>query len=362
MTSFDIFRATVEHQPHEKFFFHASFTSDLSHRVFEYFGVDSGKELFQMFDAPEIRGVGVNERSDLPEHDFTQYYHDLELPGGFNLDEHISGRGVLLMPGSMYHFTRRISPLRNATTLAEVEAFPLPKPENYAFDPAAMKLQAESAQADGFPVSCGTGHMYEEAWQIRGYEEFLMDMIAEPEIPDYILEQFCLKNIAIAEAAANAGVDLLNIADDVANQNSLMFSTELWRKFIKSKWARVIDAARAIKPDIEVWYHTDGNVEAIIPELIEIGITILNPVQPECMDVGQLKKKYGDKLVFDGTVGTQSTMPFGDADEVRRVIRERKKIIGADGALIISPTHTLEPEVPIENVEAFLDECRKPLY
>ena len=90
-----------------------------------------------------------------------------------------------------------------------------------------MKSQAESAHADGFAVSCGTGYMYEEAWQIRGYEEFLMDMIAEPEIPDYILEQFCLKNIAIAEAAATAGVDLLNIADDLANQNALMFSTEL---------------------------------------------------------------------------------------------------------------------------------------
>ena len=358
MTALDIFRATVEHRHHTETLFHASFTPDLAPRVSEHFGVESIEDLFERIGVPEWVEVVVPKRPDPVNHDFTQYYLDIVLPKGVDLASHIDIRGVLRVPGSSYHFTRSVGPLRNATTLDEVERFPLPSPEDYRFDPDGMRTAVDSAHAAGKPVSCSTGHMYEEAWQIRGYEEFLIDMIAEPDIPAYLLEQYCIKNIAIAETAAKAGVDLLKIADDVANQNSLMFSIDLWRKFIKSRWARVIDAARAIKPDIEVWYHTDGNALEILPELIEIGITILNPVQPECMNVNQVKREYGDRLVFDGTIGTQSTMPFGTPNEVRRVIQERKRVVGADGALIISPTHVLEPEVPLENIEAFFDECR----
>jgi uroporphyrinogen decarboxylase len=116
---------------------------------------------------------------------------------------------------------------------------------------------------------------------------------------------------------------------------------------------------RSINPDIQIWYHSDGNITDIIPELIDIGVTILNPLQPECLDIHKLKQEYGKHLVFDGTVGTQTTMPFGTPDEVRRVIRERKEKLGQDGALILSPTHVLEPEVPIENILAFVEACRE---
>jgi uroporphyrinogen decarboxylase len=122
----------------------------------------------------------------------------------------------------------------------------------------------------------------------------------------------------------------------------------------------VYEAARRIKPDIEIWYHSDGNITDIIPELIDIGVTILNPVQPECMDIHEIKRRYGDKLVLDGTIGTQTTMPFGTTDEVRRTVRSRVRDLGRDGALILSPTHVLEPEVPVENVMAFLETSREP--
>jgi uroporphyrinogen decarboxylase len=132
----------------------------------------------------------------------------------------------------------------------------------------------------------------------------------------------------------------------------------MWREFMKKRWARVYEAARRIKPDIQIWYHSDGNIEPIIPELIDIGVTILNPVQPECVDLARVKKRFGDRLVLDGTIGTQTTMPFGTPDDVRSVIAERKRELGSDGALIISPTHVLEPEVPIDNVMAFVEAAR----
>ena len=128
---------------------------------------------------------------------------------------------------------------------------------------------------------------------------------------------------------------------------------------MKSRWAQVYAAAREIKPDIQIWYHSDGNIWDIIPELIEIGVTILNPVQPECIDPVKVKETYGDKIAIDGTIGTQSTMPFGTPDDVRAVIKERAETVGNDGALIISPTHVLEPEVPIENIKAFFETSRE---
>ena len=138
--------------------------------------------------------------------------------------------------------------------------------------------------------------------------------------------------MAIATAAARAGVDYLTTGDDVANQQAMMFSVPTWRKLIKSRWAAVYAAARAIKPDIQIWYHSDGNIESIVPELIEIGVTILNPVQPECLDLVKLKKLYGRQVVFDGAIGTQTTMPFGTVEDVRRTVREAKKNLGGDGA------------------------------
>jgi uroporphyrinogen-III decarboxylase len=102
-----------------------------------------------------------------------------------------------------------------------------------------------------------------------------------------------------------------------------------------------------------------GDITSIIPDLIEIGVTILNPLQPECLNLKKLKKEFGAHLVFEGSIGTQSTMPFGTSDEIKRVIRERKKTLGYDGALIIAPTHILEPEVSLENIEAFVEACRE---
>ena len=123
---------------------------------------------------------------------------------------------------------------------------------------------------------------------------------------------------------------------------------------LKPRVAEVISAVKSIKPDMLVYFHTDGKVEAIIPDFIEIELDILNPVQPECMDPADIKRRYGDSLAFWGTIGTQTTMPFGTPDEVRRVVKERIETVGPEG-LLLAPTHVLEPEVPWENIVAFVE-------
>lgn len=351
MTQLELFRLTCAHEPHEAVLFYANFTPEAKKAITKHLGLENDTDIREKTGMFNPAGVNLRNSGPLEKPDFSGYYEGVQQPEGSRIDS----IGVLHVPGSMYHFTHRISPLRNATTLAEVESFPFPDTSRATGE--HMKSEVDAAHARGKVAQLSVTHMYEESWQVRGYEEFLMDMHTNPEICEYVLDRFTERNIRRAEAAARAGVDLLRTGDDVANQQNMMFSVDHWRTFIKSRWAKVYSAARAIHPDIKIWYHSDGNIEAIIPELIEIGVDILNPVQPECMDLISLKKEYGDQLVFDGTIGTQTTMPFGTPEDVTKCVRERRQTLGKDGALILSPTHILEPEVPPENMVAFFDAC-----
>ena len=350
-TQLELFKATVNHEPHDQILSYAGFTTDLERRFREYAKIGKDENILDHYGMYRPLSVSMREPADLTPPDFSGYFEDVEMPEG----SYIDAKGTLHVPGSMHHFTHYVCPLRNAKTMSDIESFAYPNVDGYTDD--HMKDQVDKIHAEGRVAVSSLTHMYEDAWQIRGYEEFLVDIYERPEFCEYILDRIKDRNIRKAVAAAKAGVDFIHSGDDVANQNALMFSLDHWRLLMKSRWAEVYAAAKAIKPDIKIWYHSDGNIEEIVPELIEIGVDILNPVQPECMNVETLKQLYGKQLVFDGTIGTQTTMPFGTADDVRSVIRDRIATLGQDGALILSPTHVLEPEVPIENIMAFIEEA-----
>jgi uroporphyrinogen decarboxylase len=159
----------------------------------------------------------------------------------------------------------------------------------------------------------------------------------------------------MAVQSAQAGVDAIGTGDDVGTQRGMLMSPDTWRRWLKPRWAKVIAAAKAVKPDLLVTYHSDGDISTIIPELAEIGIDVLNPVQPECLDVAEVKRLYGDRLAFFGGMGIQTTMPFGTPEDVRAEVHRLIRILGAGGGFLIAPTHVLEPEVPWENIRAFFD-------
>ena len=142
-------------------------------------------------------------------------------------------------------------------------------------------------------------------------------------------------------------------------QDAMLISPALWRKWVKPRYASMIDAAKEINSDVIIWYHSDGRIEPIIPDLIEIGVQVLNPVQPEAMDPAHIKSLYGDKLAFWGTVSIQQTMPFGSPDDVRAEVKQRIETVGRGGGFILAPSHVLEPEVPWENVLAFVQAARE---
>ena len=112
---------------------------------------------------------------------------------------------------------------------------------------------------------------------------------------------------------------------------------------------------RAINPNIKIAYHSDGVIDPIIPDLIEIGLDVLNPIQPACMDPATLKERYGDKLCFWGTIDEQHTLPFGTPDDVRCEVRTRLDTIGEGGGLILGPTHHVQLDTPMENFRAMIE-------
>jgi uroporphyrinogen decarboxylase len=163
----------------------------------------------------------------------------------------------------------------------------------------------------------------------------------------------------MAEKYARSGVDILMLGDDVSTQLDMMISPGLWRELIKPRLTRIILSAKQINPDLLVFYHGDGNLQTIIPDLIETGVDILNPVQPECMDPAVIKKEYGQKLSFWGTIGTQTTLPFGTPEDVKEMVKKMIGSAGQGGGLLIAPTHTIEPDVPWENIEAFVSAVKE---
>ena len=137
-----------------------------------------------------------------------------------------------------------------------------------------------------------------------------------------------------------------------------MMSEQLYCRWIQPRLKKIIDECRKINPDVLVFYHTCGFVEPLIPRLIEAGIDVLNPIQSECMDFEEIYKKYGGQLSFHGTIGTQTVMPYGTPEEVKAEVWKNLDIAGSQGGLFVAPTHLLEPEVPWENVMAYVEACR----
>jgi uroporphyrinogen decarboxylase len=321
--------------------------------LFEKMKAHLGADPYSYFVTDQGGGAGLTPPPGFQFPDYGVFHPGRENgKDGFSID----GNGCGHLDGGFYHFTEYISPLRNAQSFEEIASYPIVS--NASWLDTDMKKACDEAHACGKHAHVFIGHMYENAWQVRGYEPFLTDLLTNREWAENILDRFRDNNMRSAIAAAKAGYDCIALGDDVANQNSLMFSPGMWREVMKPRWASVIAAARSIKPDAHFWYHSDGDVSVILDDLVEIGITILNPVQPECMNPLTIRKRFGKRLAFDGCVGTQTTFPFATPEEMRRtVLTLARELNGLNGGLMLAPTHVLEPEVPPENIIAFFKAC-----
>ncbi len=197
--------------------------------------------------------------------------------------------------------------------------------------------------------------IWEAGWGLRGYERLLSDLVTNPDLAEAILDIPYNYHLTAAKRLVEMGVDMVWIGDDVGTQRAMLMSPKHWRRFLKPRMASFIAALKAINPQVKVAYHTDGTVWPIIPELVEIGLDILNPVQPACMDPAELKRLYGDRLCFWGSIDEQDTLPFGTPEKVHHEVITRLKTIGQDGGLIMGPTHHIQLDTPLENFWAMVD-------
>jgi uroporphyrinogen decarboxylase len=340
----------VEHRRPDQVLYKAHFVDDLADRLRDHTGA---QDLNAHYGFATPWHIGLAAPEDYTPIDYSPFWEGQTLAEGTKFD----GNGVAMEPSGFYHFWGYVSPLRNAQSLEEIENYPLN--EFVGWDDSQMAKQVEECHAAGQISSCFVGHMYEEAWQVRGYEEFLMDTIERPEWAECILERFFQRNMRQAEAAAKAGVMFIQCGDDVANQNAMMFSKPTWESLIHSRWRQIWQRVHEINPDAQIWYHTDGNCISIVDDMVRDGLNILNPIQPEALDIDAVYAKHGKHLCFDGGMGTQSTMPWGTPDDVRKRVKELIDKYAQHGGMMISPTHILEPEVPLENIDAFADACRE---
>jgi uroporphyrinogen decarboxylase len=253
-------------------------------------------------------------------------------------------------------------PLAEARTLTDVKSFSFPnlleKRRHQHLKEKIQKIHSRGLAVVGLPPHMG-GEIFEAAQRLRGFKQLISDFFRNPALVVYLFQE--LANIASQSAAtlAVAGVDVICLDDDIGEPTRMMIGPDLWRRFLKGPLSRIICAARAENPAVQILYHSDGYIEPVIPDLIEIGVNAVNPVQPDVMDPIALKKRYGSKLAFWGTVGTASDWMYGTPNAIEREVKNRIKTIGGGGGLVIAPAYDLEPENKWENVLAFVKAVQK---
>ncbi|HAL61673.1 MAG TPA: hypothetical protein DCP08_04600, partial [Chloroflexi bacterium] len=204
--------------------------------------------------------------------------------------------------------------------------------------------------------------IFETAWALRGYEKTLMDLVINPDFVEKLLDIPFNYHLTAAKKLVEMGVDMIWVGDDMGTQERMLISPDTWRRFFKPRMATFISTLKSINPDVKVAYHSDGVIYPIIPDLIEIGLDVLNPIQPRSMNPEKLKKEYGDKLCFWGSIDEQYTLPFGTPAEVEREVITRLKTVGKNGGLIIGPTHHVQLDTSLENFWAMVNTITKTPY
>lgn len=256
-------------------------------------------------------------------------------------------------------------PLQNMT-LREIEEYPKwPDPDWFDYD--CVRDQVAKARATGKNVVFMGDRMnrcaqLKPAMYLRGVADILMDLAANPEIAHYLFDRiagFYLEYARRTFEAAGDGIDIFFMGDDFGTQKNLFMAPQMWREFLRPNFKALIDLGH--RYGYKVAHHSCGSIKPIIPDFIECGVDILNPVQPEVqnMDRRELKRQFGDKLSFHGSISIQKTMPFGTPEDVRNEVKERFSTLGEGGGFIFCTAHNIQVDTPIHNVLALFEAYRE---
>lgn len=196
--------------------------------------------------------------------------------------------------------------------------------------------------------------LFERLWMLRSFENMLMDPYTDEENFCRLRDRIVEYNLAMIDQWLARGVDAVFFSDDWGCQRGLLMNPDDWRRFYKPAYRRMFERVRS--GGAHVWMHLCGNITAILPDLIDSGLNVLNPVQPQAMDVRQLSREFGGKVCFNGGVDVQGTLVRGTPDEVRREVDELVSLFGRfNGGYIGGTSHSVMPETPLDNVVALFE-------
>ena len=249
---------------------------------------------------------------------------------------------------------RMFHPLAEVHTLDGLNRFPIPDLRATGAD-QGLEGRVRRLKDQGYTV---LGQMsqtiLETAYEMRGMPQLFVDFFERPRYVEVLFDRIAEQRLFQARRLAEAGVDILRIGDDIASQEGLLVSLDLYRHWIGPRHSAVISEARAVDPQIPVKYHSDGNLTPLLPDLIDIGVTAVNPVQPECMDLQHVKREFGRDLTLWGCLPVQSTFQHGTAEDVERHIDFLMEHIASGGGFAITFTNFLATERSLENLVTFL--------
>lgn len=247
-----------------------------------------------------------------------------------------------------------------ALSVPSLAGYRFPSPQEVLVDGYREKVsEARQRHSDRFFVVMWGSGIFETSWYLRGMENALADAVADPGFYDELTSAIGEHLLELVQPLLDLPIDGLMIGDDWGYQRGLFLGAERWRRFMKPHLKRIYDRIHSAGKVTVT--HCCGCITDIVPDLIEIGLDVLESVQPEAMDPYMLKREYGKDITFWGGLGSQSTLPFGTPADIRREVHRLCREMGAGGGYILATAKSLRPEMPVENaaatVEAFLEQA-----
>ena len=244
-------------------------------------------------------------------------------------------------------------PVQHPLRAPTLEGYELPDP----LAPERWEGVAEASRChEGQFRIAVVGDLWERAHFMRGLDALLVDLIEHPAFVHELMEAICDHNLATLREMVQFGPDGVFISDDYGFQDRLMMRPEQWREFVGPHLGRLLAEAKRL--GLVTMLHTCGNVTEIIPDLIELGLDILHPIQPEAMDVFALKREFGRDITLCGGISTQQLLPFGTPEAIRAEVERTIEVMAHGGGYILEPGITLQADVPTENLVALIETAR----
>lgn len=231
-----------------------------------------------------------------------------------------------------------------------IEEYAFPEIDVEFAESICKKLEAETSRFTMFSITMG---FFERAWSLMGMEDALVNMVTEEEDVQTVFNGILEHHLKLLDVALPHTFDALYFGDDWGQQNGLIMGPKLWRQYIKPGVAEIFKKARSAGKLVVL--HSCGDLREIMGDLIEIGVDVYNTIQPEIYDLKQLKREYGKDLTFYGGISTQQFLPIATKEESKQKALEVLDIMATGGGYILSPTHAVTPDIPVDNVLAIIE-------